>query len=398
VESFKSYFSQSDFMPHGHCYLWNPGLVWTHVISDMLIGVAYVSISLSLYALIRKIRLPFSAVVLSFGIFIGACGATHFMEVWNLWQADYWWAALIKVLTAIASVSTGLWLIKLKPQIILVAEAAKVSEERRALLEKINAELQTKSEELARTNQVLAEQQKILVHSAKMSALGEMAGGIAHEINSPLGIITVHANQMERFLKRNILTPELISKEAQLIAATAKRIGDIIKGLRAFAREGDKDPFEVTSVHSIIQDALALCQTRFRNSEVELRVVEIAPELQLECRSVQIGQVMLNLLMNAYDAVLPLPEKWVELEVKRAGDSVAFSVTDSGHGIPLEVQSKLMQPFFTTKEVGKGTGLGLSISKGIAETHFGTLEFDQLSPHTRFVLTLPARHTRKSLS
>ena len=77
-------FAESGFMPHGHCYLWQPALVWTNVITDGLIGLAYVSISLSLYGLIRKIKLPFSAMVLSFGIFIGACGATHFLEVWKL--------------------------------------------------------------------------------------------------------------------------------------------------------------------------------------------------------------------------------------------------------------------------------------------------------------------------
>lgn len=115
-------------MPHGHCYLWKPHLVTTHVVSDLLIGLAYISISVSLYALVKKIKIPFSAMVLSFGIFIGACGWTHFNEIWNLWNSDYWYSGGIKALTAVASVSTGIWLIKIKPQIIALAEAARASQ------------------------------------------------------------------------------------------------------------------------------------------------------------------------------------------------------------------------------------------------------------------------------
>jgi hypothetical protein len=111
------------YMPHGHCYLWQPGLVGLHVTSDALIGLAYVFISLNLYFLVRRIHVPFSTMVLSFGTFIAACGATHFMEIWTLWHADYWWAGGVKVVTAIASVATCIWLVKLTPQIIAVARA-----------------------------------------------------------------------------------------------------------------------------------------------------------------------------------------------------------------------------------------------------------------------------------
>jgi PAS domain S-box-containing protein len=141
-DTLAAFFSQMGFMPHGHCYLWRPALVWTHVLSDMLIGLAYVSISLTLYALVRKIRLPFSSMVLSFGVFIGACGATHFMEVWNLWNADYWAGGFVKVLTAIASVATGAWLIHLRPQILTVAESVKLVAQQKLDLEELNRTLE----------------------------------------------------------------------------------------------------------------------------------------------------------------------------------------------------------------------------------------------------------------
>ena len=146
-QSWLDWFSQQDFMPHGHCYLWRDGLVYTHVISDLLIGLAYVSISLTLYGLVKKVKIPFSAVVLAFGLFIGACGMTHFMEIWNLWNADYWYGAWIKVITAIASVATGIYLYQLRHPLFLMAEAAKLSEQRRIDLESLTHDLGKRVEE-----------------------------------------------------------------------------------------------------------------------------------------------------------------------------------------------------------------------------------------------------------
>lgn len=138
-----TYFSEADFMPHGHCYLWKPGLVYTHVIADFIIGTAYVVIALTLYRLAKKINVGFNQVVLCFGVFIGACGWTHYNEIWNLWYSDYWYSGMVKVLTAIASAGTGVYLIKLRQPIVALAEAAKLSEQRRIDLEalqKINAQ------------------------------------------------------------------------------------------------------------------------------------------------------------------------------------------------------------------------------------------------------------------
>lgn len=276
--------------------------------------------------------------------------------------------------------------------IFTVAEGARLSEQRRSVLENVNRELEARTEELAETNRALESQQKAIAHSAKMSALGEMAGGIAHEINSPLGIITIHANLIERLQKRGSLTSEKTVEEARLIATTATRIGEIIKGLRAFARDGEKDPFALTPVSSVVRDALVLCQNRFKIHGVDLQVGPIPVALEIECRSVQLGQVLLNLLNNSFDAVEGLTEKWVRLDVLEEAEFVVFSVTDSGQGIHGSVLIKLFQPFFTTKEVGRGTGLGLSISKGITDAHYGTLSYDFSSGHTRFVMRIPRRH------
>jgi hypothetical protein len=104
-------------MPHGHCYLWNPGLIWLHVVSDSLIALAYFSIPMALIYFIRRRRaLPFHWVFVCFGIFILACGATHTMEVWTLWHANYCLSGAIKAVTAVASVPTAILLFQSVPQ------------------------------------------------------------------------------------------------------------------------------------------------------------------------------------------------------------------------------------------------------------------------------------------
>ena len=117
---------------------------------------------------------------------------------------------------------------------------------------------------------------------------------------------------------------------------------------------------------------------------------EIAPDLRIQCREVQIAQALSNLVQNSLDAVLEQEgERWVRLRVSTRGGLVTLSVVDSGPGIPPEMQHRLMEPFFTTKAPGKGTGLGLSIAKKITEEHGGRLEFSVQEGHTCFSLLIP---------
>lgn len=116
-ELLKTLFASGPFIPHGHCYLWNPGLVWLHILSDALIALAYYSIPIALLYVVRKRRdLPFNGLVLLFGAFIIACGTTHFMEIWTLWHPNYWLSGLMKAITAIVSLYTAFELVTILPQ------------------------------------------------------------------------------------------------------------------------------------------------------------------------------------------------------------------------------------------------------------------------------------------
>ena len=184
----------------------------------------------------------------------------------------------------------------------------------------------------------------------------------------------------------------VITKDIEKIELTAKRISSIIKGLRSFSRDGSQDPFEKAKLNAILEDVMELCQTRFTNHGVDLQILP-HEDIELECRTTQIGQVLFNLLGNAYDAIQNLPEKWIKLIIEKKDDSwVWIRVVDAGKGIPAEIRAKILEPFFTTKGVGKGTGLGLSISKGIVESHSGTFEIDVDYPNTCFLIKLPLKN------
>ena len=177
------------------------------------------------------------------------------------------------------------------------------------------------------------------------------------------------------------------------IEKTVERIAAIIKGLKIISKDGDNDPFQKVSARNLVEDTLSFCKDRFRKNGVGLRISDIDPELTIACRPVQLSQALLNLLNNAFDAVLPLEVKWISVEAKTDNENCIISIADSGPGIPPELKRKIMEPFFTTKGNEHGTGLGLSISSKIIEAHRGTLNINEHSRHTQFDILLPIGNT-----
>jgi PAS domain S-box-containing protein len=227
--------------------------------------------------------------------------------------------------------------------------------------------------------------------SARLSALGMMAGGVAHEINNPLAIIHGAAVDFLRRVRAHGSVPlEIALRNGERIVETSDRIARIIKSMRHLAREGSHDKIRPTAATKIVEETLEVCRERFKYHGVHLLVSDIDPALSVSCREVQIEQVLLNLLQNALDAVTEQAgEKWVHLAAVVRDGAVEFSVTDSGPGIPPQLKTRIMEPFFTTKDVGKGTGLGLSLSRRIVEEHGGKLELREENGHPCFFFRLP---------
>ncbi|MFZ4404194.1 MAG: sensor histidine kinase [Pseudobdellovibrionaceae bacterium] len=254
--------------------------------------------------------------------------------------------------------------------------------------------------ELVGTLVKLNESEKSRAESSKMAALGTMAGGVAHEINNPISIIQGKAGIIRRWSEQNKFDSEKFVQAMDKITETVERIGKITKGLLIFSRNGDADPFVSTNIHTLVQNTLELVHEKFKDAKIDLKMDDFQESLKtlhIDCKETQITQLIYNLLTNAFDAVKPLEDKWVKVSLQSETDQVKILVTDSGLGIADKVAEKMMTPFYSTKEVGQGQGLGLSISKGIADSHKGSLVYNNSTGHTQFVLTLPRLQSQNEL-
>jgi signal transduction histidine kinase len=233
------------------------------------------------------------------------------------------------------------------------------------------------------------EQLAAVTYASKMATLGEIAAGVAHEINNPVSTISLITQVLKRVIETGALTPELLTEQLQRIGLCVNSVVKIVSELRDFSRESSQDPFEATAIEKVIRDTIGLCHARFLAHGVSLQLPSEPITATIDCRPSQISQVILNLLNNAHDAALKSDERWVRMECREHSNRVELSVIDSGLGVPNDIRERIMQPFFTTKPPGQGTGLGLSISSNIAIDHGGMLFFEPNAPHTCFTLSLP---------
>ena len=236
-----------------------------------------------------------------------------------------------------------------------------------------------------KTDQLLQQERAKVIQVSKLSALGEMAGGVAHEINTPLAAIMLNAEMIE---SAEGLDPDVLQR-AKNIVNISERISKIILGLRGFSRDAHADVDKLFTVKELIEYTTDLCNEKFKNNAVRLTVAEANLQLHLKGQIIQLSQCLLNLLNNSYDAIQKLEERWIEIRTVANPGEIEIWVTDSGKGLSPEVVDKIFHPFFTTKEIGKGTGLGLSISRGIIQQHKGDLYYDSKSNNTSFVIRLP---------
>lgn len=231
--------------------------------------------------------------------------------------------------------------------------------------------------------------QEQLIQNSKLASLGEMAGGIAHEINNPLAIVLSGIELMELQSSRNTLTPEAVGLGMNRIKVASNRINKIISAMKTLNRKEHGDEMVYYSIDKLLSEVLILCHEKSVLAGVEIRVENNLKETELYCLPTELGQVLINLLNNSFYAIADLPEKFITIKMIQKSQSVLISIIDSGKGIPLEIEQKMFNPFFTTKPVGKGVGIGMSISKKIIELHKGSIQIDRKSANTKIDIVLP---------
>jgi signal transduction histidine kinase len=348
----------NSFIPHGHCYLWKPGLVLLHVTSDLLIALAYISISATLAYLVYRTRqkIPFHWMFLAFGTFIVACGSTHLMEVWTLWNPNYWFAGGLKLITAIASVTTAIVLPPLVPKALALVETAQLSEERRSHLETANETLATLNEQLQELDRLKT----------------QFFANVSHELRTPLTLIL---GPTEKLLKSTTLDPaekqnlEIINRNAHLLLKQVNDLLDVAK-LEAGKIAPDYTQIDLAQLVRLTAanfDALA--------QEKQISFTVDAPEtLKAQVDDVKVQRILLNLLSNAFKFTPAAGSICCSLTVQNH-NCVSIAVQDSGPGVPVELRETIFERFSqgegsSTRRFG-GTGLGLAIVKEFVELQQG---------------------------
>ena len=235
------------------------------------------------------------------------------------------------------------------------------------------------------------------LHDQRLAVLARFSASLAHEIKNPLAIIHARASDLAEAAEAGALPAELVERTCASIVKISDRTTRILHGLEAQAHDAAQDIMQQADAGTIVEQTVELVERRFQTHGILLKTIVPDGLPLLDCREVQIGQVLLNLLNNAFDAVDASPdsERWVSVEVclEKAGEGlterVQIDVVDGGPALTEETKQHLMDAFYTTKPMGGGIGLGLSVSEAIAKQHGGTLELGFWNRHTCLRLTLP---------
>ena len=355
---FERLLDSSSLSPHGICLLWQPELIWLHVVSDAVIAAVYFSIPVALSIFVSKRRdVDFGWVFWAFAVFITACGFTHVFSIVTLWVPIYGIEGLIKAMTALASIITALMLWPLLPKVLALPSSS---------------QLRATELALAREGMQRREAEDMLRHAQKMDAIGQLTGGVAHDFNNLLTIITGNLEIADRSLKAwGEGTRERLTRAIASAASGAQRAAMLTQRLLAFARRQPLDP-RVTNVSHLIGGMADFFQ-RTLGENIELEISGVASQWPVEVDPSQMEAAILNLVINAKDAMagkgkLTIDTGNVFLDQSYSqqnaevpvGEYVQIAISDTGCGMSREVQERAFDPFFTTKEPGQGTGLGLS--------------------------------------
>lgn len=376
LEFFGVLFSSDPFMPHVHCFLGVAGLIWLHVISDGLIGLSYVGISATLVYLVYRARqdIPFHSMFLAFGLFIVACGATHFMEIWTLWRATYWLSGLVKAITAFASVITAIALPPLVPVVLGMIRAARESDQHKRDLEKAHAELTDVHTRLQQFDELKT----------------AFFANVSHELRTPLALIL---GPTERLLKTGELSPsqrrdlELVERNARTLL---KHVNDLLDVSRLEAGRMELEYAE-TDLASLVRLTTSHFDVLAAERGLDYQV-EVPETLMAQADPDKVERVVLNLLSNAFKFTPVGGTIRCRLEMD-AGIAI-LSVADSGPGVPPEHREVVFERFRQVdggpdRQHG-GTGLGLAITQDLVSLHGGSISIrDAPEGGALFTVCLP---------
>lgn len=223
---------------------------------------------------------------------------------------------------------------------------------------------------------------------ARMTSLGEMAGGIAHEINNPLQVIVANSQLIQSHCKKDgYAQKDKVIKYATKILNTSFQIANLAKSVLAFSRKDIDLVLEKQPLQKTFDYVLPVIENKLRDNNIKMVIDENVLHENINHSPEFLAQILINLLSNSIYAVSSLENKWINIKFKELSDRYELLIVDSGNGISDEVLNKMFMPFFTTKPVGSGTGYGLSISRKLMEKMNGDIEYHFYeSKYTSFII------------
>jgi len=317
---FEAFFSSDGFMPHGFCYLWSPGVLWLHVVSDSLIALAYATIPVTLVYFIRKRRdLPFNWMFICFGVFIMACGATHAMEVWTLWRATYWVSGAVKVVTAAASVGTAILLVRLVPHALALPSPETL---RREVAERTLAE-----EALSEANRRLIE-----AHEEERTRI---ARELHDDISQRVAMLAIQLDRM------SLNHPDSAADLKQAIEEAGRQTAELGNDIQALSHRLHNSKVEHQGLAAATDSFCSELSAR-HGVAIDVRSENIPSDLPLEM-SLCLYRVAQEALQNA---MKHSGSRHVDVSLRGTGNDILLTVRDFGTG-------------FDLRDAVKGRGIGL---------------------------------------
>lgn len=384
-------------LPHGYCFTWDPPLLWTHVVSDTLIGLAYVTIPVTLLHLVRqRADLPFDWLLLLFATFIISCGATHWIEVWTVWHPDYWLAAMVKAVTAAASVLTAAALVRLVPRILAIPTLAELTaakaalelevSQRRAVEDELRIERNALEQRVAARTldlQQAIEQARAAREVAEQASRQKdrFLAKVSHELRTPLQS-TLSWSQV---LRRADLDPERAARAADRIVHNvrlqSRLIDDLLDISRILSGKLQLDLQQVKLL-DVIDRAVDRVQSAAQEKGVMLeRAGQLGRVPTVLTDPARLEQVVWNLLSNAVQATQAGGR--VQLTVELQATELCLAVRDTGVGISADDLPHLFEPFRQgsgQRGGHRGLGLGLAIVRHVVSLFGGSVTASSAGP------------------
>jgi light-regulated signal transduction histidine kinase (bacteriophytochrome) len=390
LQNISEIFNSSGFMPHGHCFLWTPALLWTYILSDSIIVISYFSIPFALWYFVHKRRdVPFRLLFVMFGVFVMSCGTTHLLSVWNIWHTDYWADAVVKAITALISAMTAIVLWPLIPRALAIPSQHQLREANEALRKEIERRTFVENE-LRQMNSIL--QLRTVRLEAANQELESFSYSISHDLRSPLRSIGGFSH---------ILLDEYAGKlddegnrMLNVIRDNIGRMGRLIDGILHFFGIGRVEMnLADIDMEALLYEVAKELRLAFAGTKLHLEIEPIPPACGDRAL---IHQVFTNLLSNAIKFSHHNEMPKVQVGGSVAGEEVVYFVKDNGVGFDMKYVDKLFgvsQRLHGVEEF-EGTGIGLAIVKRIVTRHGGRVWAEgKINEGATVYFTLPKAKT-----